>query len=129
MAEPGEIAIRLELDVGDDAEETAEATSRLQQRLNQLEAARTERVAGGPPPEGAYSGDLVEIGQLLVHLTEGAAAMTTLIGAVRGWLSVRRQPGSVKLTVDGDSLEVTGDLSPTQQRAIDVWLNRHEPAR
>jgi hypothetical protein len=127
-SERGEIAVRLELQVGDDAEETAAATSRLQRRVEQLDAARVSRVEGGPAPEGARSGDLVEIGQLLVQIAQGAAALTTLVGAVQGWLAARNRAGSVTVSIDGDSVELSGELSPTQERVVEAWLTRHERA-
>ena len=50
--------------------------------------------------------------------------LSSVIDAVRSWLGRNRARG-VKLTLDGDTLEVSGVSSAEQDRLIDLWVARH----
>jgi hypothetical protein len=47
-----------------------------------------------------------------------------VISAITSWVGSVHQR-SVKLEIDGDSIEVTGISSADQRRLIDDWLRRH----
>jgi hypothetical protein len=59
-----------------------------------------------------------------VRLVASAEALAGIIGGVRSWLG-RNRVRSVKLTLDGDTLEVTGVSSAEQDRLIEMWVTRH----
>jgi hypothetical protein len=51
--------------------------------------------------------------------------LMSVLGLVRDWL--RRSPvqRSVKVTIDGDTLELTGASDELQRRVVDDWVARH----
>jgi hypothetical protein len=53
--------------------------------------------------------------------------LTSIIDGVRAWLQ-RQSARSVKLTLDGDSLEITGPTSAEQDRLVELWVARHASA-
>jgi hypothetical protein len=56
-----------------------------------------------------------------------APVLRTVADTIVGWLG-RQQARSVKLTLDGDTLELTGVSSDEQERLIDLWVARHADA-
>jgi hypothetical protein len=67
---------------------------------------------------------LLAAGELLVGLLASPEVLASIIDAVRSWLG-RNHASSVKLTLDGDVLEVNGVSSAEQDRLIDLWVSRH----
>jgi hypothetical protein len=106
----------------DDAE-LDELAGRLRGVLLDLDVDDVERAPGGPVPDGAKAAGLAEIATLIVTLGNAAGGLAALVGAVRGWLGAN-ETRTVKLELDGDSLEVTGLSKPEQERLISEWLSR-----
>ena len=62
-------------------------------------------------------------GMLAVRL--GGAALVTLVKKIKDWAT--RNGRSVEITIDGDTLKVTGISEARQEQLIDVWLAKHSP--
>jgi hypothetical protein len=118
-----------ELDAGPehDAEELAELTQRLRDELLELDVDAVEPATGGPAPDGAKGLELLAVGGLIVRFAMKATVLRAVADATVGWLG-RQQARSVKLTLDGDTLELTGVSSDEQQRLIELWVARHADA-
>jgi hypothetical protein len=114
------------LDAGkdSDAEELAELTQRLRTELLDLDIDSVEHAAGGVAPEGAKGVELLSIGGLVVQFARGADVLRSVVSTTAAWLR-RQEARSVKLTLDGDTLEVTGLSSEEQSGLIEVWVARH----
>jgi hypothetical protein len=125
MAAP-QHALTAELDAGPDVddEERAELTGRLRGALLELDVDAVEPASGGAAPEGAKGVELLAIGGLVIRFAMSSAMLRSVVDVASGWMS-RQQARSVKLTLDGDTLEVTGTSSEEQQRLIDLWVERH----
>jgi hypothetical protein len=54
-----------------------------------------------------------------------ARQLLSVLGLIRQWL--RRSPlqRTVKVTIDGDTLELTGASDELQSRVVDDWVARH----
>ena len=78
----------------------------------------------GEAPEDAKDAGLLAAGELVVGLVASPVVLASVIDAVRSWLG-RNRARSVKLTLDGDALEVSGVSSAEQDRLIDLWVSRH----
>ena len=118
--------VAAELDAGPDhdAEELAELTQRLRDELLALDVDAVEPAAGGLAPEGAKAIELLAIGGLVVRFAMKATVLRSVVDATVGWLG-RQQARSVKLTLNGDTLELTGVSSDEQRRLTDLWVARH----
>jgi hypothetical protein len=121
--------LEIRLDAGDsDAEELAELTARLRRELLQLDVDAVDRPPGGAPPPGAKAVELIAVGTLLVSLGRSATKLGSVVRTVQGWAGTRPQR-TVKLELDGDTIEISGASSREQERLVDLWIERHaEPA-
>jgi hypothetical protein len=107
-----------------DAEELAELTQRLRGQLLELDVDAVEPATEGEAPAGAKGIELLAIGGLVVQFAMKSEILRSVVDATSAWLG-RQQGRSVKLTLDGDTLEVTGVSSDEQRRLVDLWVARH----
>jgi len=111
---------------GADAERIDELTGYLRSELLQLDVADVTRAPGGEAPPDARAIDVAMVGALLVSLGSAASGINEVVTAVRGWLSrgggARR---SVKITIDGDELELSEVSLAQQNRLVDIFVQRH----
>jgi hypothetical protein len=119
-----DLVVVLDAGADSDAEELADLTRRLRTELLDLDIDSVEHVAGGVAPEGAKGVELLSIGGLVVQFVRGADVLRSVVSTTAAWLR-RQEARSVKLTLDGDTLEVTGLSSEEQSGLIEVWVARH----
>ncbi|HWD46087.1 MAG TPA: hypothetical protein VHM23_20635 [Actinomycetota bacterium] len=120
---PATLGIQVGAGSDADAEEIAEATLQLRRELLDLDVDAVELPAAGEPPPGSRGVELAAFGALLVTVSQ-SQLLGPVIAAVRAWLAGGPQR-SIKLELDGDTLELTGMSSNEQRRLVDEWLRRH----
>lgn len=123
----------LQIEIGacadDDDQELAELTQRLRNELLDLDVEDVTLARSADVAVGAKGIDATAVAGLIVHLGSGPAGMLGSVSAcVRDWLQ-RQRARSVKLTLDGDTLEVTGVSSAEQDQLIEMWVGRHTAPR
>lgn len=123
-SQQGELAAVLDAGPDSDAEELQELTQRLRGELLQLDVDAVAFETEGEAPEGSKGLDLLAMGGLVVQFALNSGVLKSVVDTTVAWLG-RQQARSVKLTLDGDTLELTGVSSDEQQRLIDVWVARH----
>jgi hypothetical protein len=125
MAEDqADVAIEVKANSYTDDEELAELTSRLRAELLELDVEAVKPAsAEQAPPDSKGIGSLA-IGGLIVRFVLRPDTLRGLVSAVRSWAG-RQRACSLRLTLDGDSLEITGPRSAEQERLIDLWIARH----
>jgi hypothetical protein len=111
-----------------DAEELAELAQGLRSELLQLDVDAVALARDGGAPDGAKGIELFAFGGLVVHLGLSSTVLSAVVETTVAWLG-RRRTRSVKLTLDDDTLEVTGISSAEQSRLIEQWVARHANAR
>jgi hypothetical protein len=119
--------IEIEMDInadGADPEETAELTRQLRDELLRLDIDTAQPPPGPPAPAGTRAVDPLAVGALVVSLVNASGLLAAVVGAVQNWLGGASGPRSVKLVIDGDSLEVTNVSSTEQRRLVSLWLRR-----
>jgi hypothetical protein len=97
-------------------------TRELRRRLLELDVESVSAVRDQDVPEGAKPIDAITIGSLLVTLSP--AVLQSVVSLVDTWASNRRVK-SVKLTLEGDSIELTDAAPEDQQRLLELFLERH----
>jgi hypothetical protein len=121
----GEIRLQLAED-GADAERLDALTGYLRRELLQLDVEEVSRVQAGDVPPGARALDVLALGGLVVSLGRAATGLHQVVAAVRRWLSagdgVRR---TVKIEIDGDTLELSEVSAAEQDRLVDLFVRRH----
>jgi hypothetical protein len=121
---PATLGIQVAVGPDADAEEVADATLQLRRELLDLDVEAVELPAAGEPPPGTRAVELAALGALVVTIAQ-SPLLGPVVAAVRSWLAGSPQR-SIKLELDGDTLELTGLSSKEQQRLVDEWLRRHE---
>ncbi len=122
-----EMVITLDPEPRLDDGDRRELTRRLRSALLDLDVDSVELAAGGPAPEGAKSADLVSVGELVVVLGAQRYLLRAVVDTTAAWLA-RQQARGVKLTIDGNTLELSGVPSRELRELVERWLDRHTPA-
>jgi hypothetical protein len=122
--EQAQLAAVVDAGADSDAEELAELTRRLRGQLLELDVDAVEPATGGEAPAGSKGVELLAIGGLVIQFAMQSEVLKSVVDATTAWLG-RQQGRSVKLTLDGDTLEVTGVSSDEQRRLVDLWVARH----
>jgi hypothetical protein len=120
----GELSLELQAGPDTDAEELAQLAGRLRAELLDLDVDAVRQPVRGEAPGDAKGAGVLAAGELVVGLVASPEVLASLIDAVRSWLG-RNRARSVKLTLGGDALEVSGVSSAEQNRLIDLWVTRH----
>jgi hypothetical protein len=120
----GQLAINLE--AGDDVSpyELEELTAAVRRELLQLDVESVDRVSSGPAPDGTRGLDVAAIGALLVSLSKATPVLGQVVDVIQAW-AARSPNRTVKLTLDGDTLELNGMSEDEQRRVVRDWMARH----
>ncbi len=123
-----ELHVVLEPDPGTDPEDVERLGRQLGNELRALDVDDVAAVDGAPPPEGAKSGVVMSLTEWLVTLSGSGGVFVTVIGTVKDWLSRRAGAHKVSVTIDGDTLELSGATPVERAELIETFVRRHQPA-
>ena len=107
-----------------DEEELEELTSKLGRELEQLEVDEVERPVVGEAPEGTRALDILALGTLVVKLVQSAQPLRDVVQTVRRWVG-NQENSTVRIEMDGDSIEVSSVSSVEKDKLINAWIERH----
>jgi hypothetical protein len=126
MTEPDtrRVLLRLEADDDADAEELDRLARRLRAELGELDV-DVLAVAAGELPEGAKAADPVTIGSLVVAFSAAGGVFPGLVETLREWLGRQAGKHRIKVTVDGDTVELERATVAERQQLIDAFVRRH----
>jgi hypothetical protein len=118
--------LTLLVDAGTDAEgeEIEQLTEQLRLELLELDVDAVRRPSAGEAPPGAKSVGMAAIGALVVEITHSSTMLAAVIGVVQSWLG-NRKGRSIKLELEGDSIEVSGISAGDQRELIAAFIARH----
>src|SRR4051795_12323582 len=101
-------------------------TGYLRQELLQLDVDDVRRASAGEVPAGTRAIDVDVLGGLVVTLGRSAVGLRDVVATIRRWLSrddgIRR---TVKIEIDGDTLELSQVSVAEQDRLIALFVDRH----
>ena len=106
---------------GADAERLDVLAGYLTRDLRELDDVELGRVSLEAPPN-TRAVDVAAVGSLLVTLLS-SSALPQLINTIRGWLG--RGRSTVRVELDGDTLELSAASSEEQERLIQLFVARH----
>lgn len=109
---------------GADAAELAELVEHLRNELLDTDVQRVDLVSEGPAPQHAKALEMLALEKMVVAAARAVPSVQDVVSAIRSWVG-RNAVRSVKISLDGDVLEVTGISSEDQRRLIDAWVARH----
>lgn len=120
----GELTVEVSATADTDDEELAQLTNRLRDELLRLDVDAVSSARGGEAPDSSKGVGLLAAGGLVVRFALRQDLLRSIIDGIRSWLG-RQHARSVKLTLDGDLLELTGVSSAEQDRLVELWVMRH----
>lgn len=116
------------VDASADLETVDELTADLREELLQLDVDAVVPVPAGPAPAGSKGAEAIAVGALLLQLHSSLPLLQAVLTAARAWLTRRAAPGrTVKVTVDGSSLELSAATVDQQQRLVDEFVRSLRP--
>jgi hypothetical protein len=117
-----EINLRVDEDVS--PLEMEELTAAIRRELLLLDVQSVDRVSGGPAPDGAKGIELAALGALIVNLGKATPVLGQVIDVIQAW-AARSPNRTVKLTLEGDTLELGGMSESQQGQVVKDWMARH----
>ncbi|MEO5708652.1 MAG: hypothetical protein ABIQ59_02360 [Nocardioidaceae bacterium] len=106
-----------------DDETVDELTRDLRSGLLELDVDSVSPVPAGPAPDGSKGLDMAAVGALLVQVKGSAQVVAAVVGLVRSWLQRgRSQTRTLKVTVEGRTLELSAATDEQQQRIVDEFV-------
>lgn len=122
-----EIRVGVVEDGSDDAR-LEELALLLRQDLLTLDVQAVEPYREGEAPVGTRGGLAAIAGVLSVSLAPGLQVLGSVVTVVRDWLRRSGSGRTVKLTIDGDTIELSGASDAIQQQLVDAWVRKHAAA-
>jgi hypothetical protein len=115
-------------EAGSDDERLEEMALQLRAELLALEVESVQPAVAGEAPTDSRSALAAVAGALTVSLQPTMATIGGVVAVVREWL--RRSGGqrTVRIEIDGDTLELGGASAEVQQKLVDDWIARHSVA-
>ena len=120
----GDLFIELRLVPGADARDTARLGQQLRSELLRLDVDTVRPMACADVPPDAKGG-AVDWGTLLVTLSGAGGVFTSVIALARGWLTRHSAARAIKLTIDGDAIELGQASEREREELIAAWIHRH----
>jgi hypothetical protein len=117
--------VRIQLaEEGADVEELEENIQKLRNVLLEYDVAQVDFPRDTVPLRAKGTGVIATTGTLLVTLSQSPELLAAIINGIASWLRGHANR-SVKLTLRGDTLELTAVSSTEQQRLIEHFLKHH----
>lgn len=114
-----ELGLELGAESGEEPGDLFGWTVQLEDVLGGLDGVDLGHAEPGPLPDGAKG---IAVGALLARLPT-RALLAKAVETVRAFAA--RTGRTVKVTLDGDTLEITGATREEQAKVIEAWLARH----
>ncbi|MGW4124427.1 hypothetical protein [Nocardia sp. NPDC004711] len=122
MAESWDLLVQVDPIEGDEVGDTAAAARLLRAQLLGIDIDAAEPVSDSELPEGAKSLSALSV---TVGVRLGVAALGKVVAKIREW--VAHSGRTVEVTLDGETIKITGGFPEQQDLVINAWLARHAP--
>jgi Effector Associated Constant Component 1 len=125
--DPRNLLIELRLVPDADSEEAERFGRQLRSELAQLDVEAVSPMVSADVVQGA-KGAGVDWGSLLVTLSAAGGVVTSVIAVVQDWLARHNAAQSIKVTIDGDTIELGRASVHERDELISAWVHRHSGA-
>ncbi|WP_431952174.1 hypothetical protein [Nocardia lijiangensis] len=125
---PGPVDVSVTLFSDDlDIEQLDDTTRRLRSELLDLDVGHVTPAQGGDAPEGTRGLDAALVGQLLVGVGPGLAALRQLLDSLRGWRSNQRHV-EISVQIGDDRLDLKDASPEIEKQLVTAFVQRHADA-
>jgi hypothetical protein len=125
--DPRNLLIELLLDPDADSAEAETYGRQLRAELAQLDVEAVSPMVLADVAQGA-KGAGVDWASLLVTLSAAGGVVTSVIAVVQDWLARHSAAQSIKMTIDGDTIELGRASVQERGELISTWVRRHSGA-
>jgi hypothetical protein len=127
-AEDGVLRLHVQWDPDPDAdaEETERLARQLRAELRDLDVDDVTATGAADAPAGAKGVDAAAVGDLLVTMSASGGVFASVVAVVRAWLARRGGADTVKLTIDGDTLELGRASAEERADLIRTFVQTHQ---
>ena len=108
--------------------EREQQTRQLRRELLSTDVSDVTFAAGGPAPDGSRGVDVAAIDTLIVTLGHAGTLFNSVLNVLRQWTE-RHRGNTLELTLNGQSLTVTGLSADDQRAAVQEWLRASAAVR
>ena len=124
--DPVDVVVTLESSADADPDERDRLARQLRAELRDLDLdAITDADCRDAPP-GAKGVELGEWGMWLVTLSASGGVLTSLISVAKDWLDRHGKGNRIKITIDGDTLELDEASAVEQAALLTAFVQRHQ---
>lgn len=116
----------LEPEVGVEDDEREQLTRQLGAELDELHIESLTAVGGRPAPTGSKGADTW--GDWLITLSASGGVFTSILATIQDWLNRNRGAHTVKVVLDGDSLELSAATTAEQAKIVRAFVRKHTTA-
>jgi hypothetical protein len=127
--DPVEVVVAFEPSAEVDSDVRDRLVRQLRAELRDLDLDAIADIRRGDAPSGAKGVELAEWGVWLVTLSASGGVLTSLISVAKDWLDRRGAGNRIKITIDGDTLELDGASSTQQAALLEAFVQRHQATR
>lgn len=121
-----QLFVLLEPEVGVDDDEREQLARQLGAELNELDIESLTAVGGRHAPPGSKGADTW--GDWLIILSSSGGVFSSVLATLQDWLSRHREAHTVKVVMDGDTLELSGATAGEQADIVRAFVRRHSRA-
>lgn len=112
---------------GASPEELDRLAEGLSRELSDLDVDRIGRATAGEAPPGTKGLEIAAVGALIVEFARSSEILSKVVNVVRSWLG-GRQHQTIKIQIDGDTLEISAASTEQQDQIVQAWIDRHAHA-
>ncbi|MBN1174859.1 MAG: hypothetical protein JXA67_22055 [Micromonosporaceae bacterium] len=116
-----DLTVQVHANADDEQQDLLQLTRQLRTALLDLDVDAVDPLAPTAAPDGAKGGNMVAT----LGIKLGGVALKKAIDKIREWIS--RNGRSVEVTIDGDTIKLTGATAAQQEQLLHAWLVRHAP--
>jgi len=120
-----ELLVLLEPEIGVEDDERERLARQLRSELSELDIESLTAVGGSPAPAGSKGAEAFAWGDLLITLSAGGGVFTAVLATVQDWLGRHRGAHTVKVVMEGDTLELSGASTAEQAEIVRAFVGRH----
>ena len=120
-----EMVVVLDPDPELDAEAGERLARQIRAELAELDIESIRNAAGQPAPDRAKSADPVTLCEIILTMSAAGGVFPTALAILRDWLGRHALSHHIKVTVDGDTIELDAASADERQQLIADFVQRH----
>lgn len=124
--DPVDVVVALESSADAEPDERDRLARQLRAELRDLDLDTITDASWREAPPGAKGAELTDWGVWLVTLGASGGVLTSLISVAKDWLDRHGKGNRIKITIDGDTIELDEASAAEQAALLTAFVQRHQ---